>query len=98
MGKLVNVSRMNLKFVDLEECNNFDEAYLLKDLYKTIAENAPTLEQIDSLQGIHFCPHTKIWPLEHLRTIKQSLAQEISQNQDSGKTLKYPKKVCINFD
>lgn len=69
-----------MKFVDIEEANNFDEEYLFKDLFKTIAENAPSFKQIENLQAIHYCPHTEIWPLEYLEKIKQFLSQEISQS------------------
>lgn len=71
---------MNIKFIDIEESNNFDKNYLFKDLLKTIAENAPTLDQIDSLQGVHFCPHATIWPLDHLNNIRQSIRLEIEQD------------------
>lgn len=83
-GKRVHISKMNIKFIDIEESNNFDKNYLFKDLLKTISENAPTLDQIDSLQGIHFCPHATIWPLEHLddirHSIRQGIERKLSQN------------------
>lgn len=80
-GRRVRVGRMNVKFVDIEESNNFDKNYLFKDLLKTIAEHAPTLDQIDSLQAVHFCPHAPIWPLEHLNDIRDSLRQELGQGR-----------------
>lgn len=85
---------MNIKFIDIEESNNFDKNYLFKDLLKTIAENAPTLDQIDSLQAIHYCPHATIWPLEHLDEIRQSLVQGLERklSLDQSKTPQTPVK------
>lgn len=95
---------MNIKFIDIEESNNFDKNYLFKDLLKTIAENAPTLDQIDSLQGIHFCPHATIWPLEHLNDIRQSIRLEIesgnsqsTQNPSQISTSVNQEVKCLNF-
>lgn len=78
-GKKIHINKMNIKFVDIEESNNFDKNYLFKDLLKTIAENAPTMDQIDSLLGVHFCPHATIWPLEHLNDIRKSISLQIER-------------------
>jgi hypothetical protein len=74
--------------VDIEESNNFDKNYLFKDLLKTIAENAPTLDQIDSLLGVHFCPHATIWPLEHLNDIRKSIRLEIEKDNGTDTSTK----------
>lgn len=71
---------MEIKFVDLEECNNFTEQYLFQDLHKTIAESGPLLSEIDSLQAIHYCPHTQIWPLDDLQMVRSSLVVQLQQN------------------
>ena len=95
--KKVRISKLPIKFVDIEETNNFDEDYLLKDLFKTIAENAPSLRQIETLQAIHFCPHTDIWPIDAMEKIKETLSEEINQSLTQSEISDLDKVLIIIY-
>ena len=76
----VKISKMEIRFIDLQECNNFTVNYLYKDLLKTITESGPLLSEIDAMQSIHYCPHTQIWPLDDLQTVRSSLVLQLQSN------------------